>query len=377
MRGKDLLEHLIKQRIIELVRAHKIKITCARYRFCQEGNCLNPAHYKMHNKSLIKKRGDTESYAKARLAGARLPMVILENLKAIKPNADFVENFDEYLKQMESSQKSTATMRALKENWKNGRMSFSIKDSRISSHICNTPSDLRKHLTVQGEQSIELDLPSSHPAILARIFQPSESSNQEEVEQHALLVKLIQRGLFYEAFEHCWLQDRRVFLRWAVPKKKFSDPIKFKQAKQDYLSMAPRKGVKLIWQIIINTNRWFYESKIADELEQALPYFTKRLSGYKKRRGAGLGCELRKREADIINSIAIALDAPCATIYDGILCARRNADEVIRLTQKATAENLGFEMTPVVKLDAPIEATQLKTNNGQTMPHTRKSAFPF
>lgn len=353
MRGRDLLDRLITLGLVEKCGNHSQGRKCARYRFTSPiRNTPNLGPAKLQSERLRKNRSSREHRAKAELAAARYPIKILEDLKMITATPEFLTAFDDYLAGMEREGKMVQPMKALRNTWKKGAVQLSVKDSRITSHVARTPSELRKLLRINGEPVVELDFPNSHPAILAAIFAPTEQSTDEEIKKHAGFVRLVQAGEFYEVFEHCWLQDRWHFAPFAVAKSKL-EPELYPEAKADFLTLPPRKGIKLCWQLIINCGKRFHETNIMGELSSALPEFERRLWALKSSGQGFLGKELRRREAQLIANLARATKEPCATIYDGLLTNQKGAEDILQSCPSVTMEHLGFEHQLKVKEQTP------------------------
>lgn len=359
MRGADLIQQLLRFKCIEKCKNHSSGRAAARYRFSSIVlTDLRIAHYKLKTEKLIKKRASKKCKTMAMLSATNYPKKFLSDLDKIKASAQFIEQFEDYLVESAALGKRITSTQALLNFWKNGRARMSIKDFRITTHICGTPSSLRELLLINGESSHEVDLPNSHPALLAAIFRPTDDSLQAEHDQHARLVRLIQSGLFYESFEHCWKNDRWEFVKMAtkVKGRAAEDIIK---DKADFLRRSPRKGIKLCWQLIINCQSTFYGTQLMDELSKSLPYFTKRMNALKKSGKDTLGKTLRRREAQMVAAIASRVMEPCATIYDGWLSTEAGINQVVEAAHIETAkpEHLGFVHLPLRKGEPKPEHT--------------------
>lgn len=355
MRGTDLLQQLAALELIEKCSNHSAGFRAAKYRFVKAVRLgERDAYVKLKTRRLIQKRGSKKHDTKAHLAATRLPVKFFEDLSRVSPAPVFFHMFDVRIEQMRIEGKSTASMQALRGFWYAGQVRMSIDNFRITTHICGTPSELRELLLVDGEAAHEVDLPNSHPALLAAIFRPTDQSTDAECKQHTKLVKLIQSGIFYEAFEYCWKADRHVFAPYAVPARdKTSDQLR--RERQGFMGLPARKGIKLCWQLIINCQPTFYETQIVSELAHCLPFFTRRLLALKGCGKDALGSVLRKNEARMVAAIAERVTEPCATIFDSWLTSARGVGQVIEAARIETAreDHLGFVHLPLRKGDKP------------------------
>lgn len=348
VKGARLQSRLVELGLIEKCASHSSGNRCARFRFT--ASIRNNPHLvsaKMQTLRLIKNRSSYLHLTKAKLAGARLPIKLLSDLGDISASIEFFVEFERYIHAMEKAQKNTTSMRALYEIWRTKKINLSVKDCRLTSHICLTPGELRQYLTVYNKPAVELDFPSSHPAILASIFRPTEKSHDLEIQQHGKLINLIQQGHFYTAFEHCWHGDRWTFVKFAVSKKTAiyasDNHHGYLSRKADFLALPPRKGIKLCWQIILNTRPHFHETSMMKELAESCPSLVKRLNKLKDSGNDTLGHILRINEARMIADLASKTSQPCATIYDGLLTNSDGATEIESFTAEVTKKHLGFE----------------------------------
>lgn len=349
MRGKDLIDSLIEMALIEKCGNHSAGHSSSRYRFAKlirDQKSVGKAT--LRTKYLIENRKSRIHYAKARWVGANMDKKFRADLFKIRPGLQFIEKFKTYLFRMQAEGKNIRSLQSLLKLWLSGEVQICANHGRITNHIARTPSELRAHLLVSGQSAIELDMPNSHPALLGKIFEPTKSSNLDEIEQHRKYVSLIQEGLFYEAFEHCWPQDRWKFVAFAVPKRGL-DLKQHESRKCDFLSLPARKGIKLCWQLVINCRPTFHETKMMKEMAECLPYLHKRLNALKRSSKDALGKELRNREALLINELALATQEPCATIYDGWLSNKRGIADITKAIPEITEKHLGFIHRPKLK----------------------------
>lgn len=360
MRDKHLINLLTELRLIEKCAGPMIHVSAARYRFTAEiRRCPKLVKEDLKVPRMIKKRLDKSNLPKARLYGASRSAKLYDDLGRIRPGDEFLNRFVRYIAELESKGKQTSSMEALYQFWKAGEVRLSIKSDRISTHISSTPSSLRSQLLVGNSRAVEIDLPNSHPAMLASLFSPSASSSTSEQEQHRKLVRLISIGLLYEAFEHCWQKDRKLFLPYAV-KKGRSKRSAYSEERRKFLNLPPRKGIKICFQVLFNSHNTFEKSSIIREMRSSLPAFTNRFIAYKKKaREDGdksrLGNQLRALEADYVNTVAEEVDQPIATIYDGWLSNDLGYGQVMQVAPKVSKRILGFEHLPLKKGDPSPE----------------------
>ena len=356
MRESDLIDHLLKFGIIEICAQYSAAMRSRRYRFTDR--TTRPCSYKMKIQKLIKKRGSRDAFTLARLAAARLPAKMLEDLKLLKPADGFEEAFRIYLDGMRAKGLDTTTMESARAFALEGSYRFSIKQHRITNHILGLPEEIREHFTVNGERAIELDLPNSHPSFLPVIFAPYKSikegdgivdASPEDIEEHARFTKLVSSGKFYEEFEDCWESSKGVFVNYIG---KSGDPASF-------LANTPRKGIKLCWQILFNgkTNPTIlFRTSLWRKFSHLVPCISARMAQYKRAKPRALGDELRRREAQMVSAIASKLKSPCITTYDGFMCAENAEAELIELCRKETRKHLGFVHLPISKKTPTAES---------------------
>ena len=351
MRGSDLIQKLVNLELIEKCSNHRAGFRAAKYRFVKAvRRDERDAYVKLKNKRLIRNRGSKQHLTKARLAATGLPIKFFEDLSRISAPPEFFEMFDARIEKMQSEGKSIASMKALRDFWHAGRVRMTIDKFRITTHICGTPSKLRELLLVDGEAAHEIDLPNSHPALLASLFRPTDQSTDTEIEQHAKLVALVQSAKFYEAFEHCWKSDRHVFAAYVAPVRD-KTPDQLRHERRRFLKIPARKGIKLCWQVILNCQPTFYDTQIMRELGQSLPYFTRRFLALKRSGKDALGSALRKNEARMVAAIAKGVTEPCGTIFDSWLTSALGVGQVIEAARIETAReaHLGFMHLPLRK----------------------------
>ena len=356
-RGTELVRRLVDLRLIEKCENHSTGLRCSRYRFVEKIRSEKSTKpFKLKNKRLIRNRGSKTHYTKARNAGARIPAKLLDDLSRITAGPEFLTAFDTMLADMEREGKALGSMETLRDFWEAGHVRMSVKVFRITSHICGTPVDLRALLLVEGKQAYELDFANNHPAMLTWLFSPTDNSKDAEREQHANLVNLVQSGLFYDSFMQCWDADRHVFVDFAVSKRfktkgkkvgKLKPLKQVERERQEFRGKKPRPGIKLCWQMIINSAPSFYETQIMTELAHRFPFFTVRLCAYKARGKDALGSALRRKEAELIIAIAAGVDEPIATIYDGFLTSEAGVPQVIESARIETLKLLEFVHLPV------------------------------
>jgi len=349
MRGSELIDHLLKCGIIEMCAQYCADRSSRRYRFTDQ--TTRPCSYKLKIPKIIKKRGDRDAFTRARLAAAKLPAKMLEDLKLFKPTAGFKAAFRICLDEMREKGSDTTTMESARAFALEGSYRFSIKQHRITNHILGFPEEIREHFTVDGKRAIELDLPNSHPSFLPIIFAPYKSLKEgdkivdaslEDIEEHARFTDLVSSGKFYEEFEDYWEASKGVFV----------DYIGNGGAPANFLANTPRKGIKLCWQILFNgkTNPTrLFRTCLWKKFSYLVPCISARMAQYKRAKPRALGDELRRREAQMVSAIASKLKSPCITTYDGFMCAWDAEAELIELCRTETRKHLGFVHLPISK----------------------------
>tara|TARA_B110001469_G_C9579373_1_gene287337 strand:- start:873 stop:1127 length:255 start_codon:yes stop_codon:yes gene_type:complete len=74
----------------------------------------------------------------------------------------------------------------------------------------------------------------------------------------------------------------------------------------------------------------------------------KRMASMKRANPSALGQELRKQEAAFVNLVAVSLEKPVATLYDGWLVAEGNAEALRKLCCVLSSELFGFTINPTI-----------------------------
>tara|TARA_B110000208_G_C11760530_1_gene426725 strand:+ start:519 stop:1346 length:828 start_codon:yes stop_codon:yes gene_type:complete len=264
---------------------------------------------------------------------------------------------------MEEDGKDTASMLSLFNFIKEGQHRLSVKRGRLTNEIVGLPSYLRGLLLADGFPVAEVDISSSHPQFLAQIFRPKEGDEAKEYEdqgeEHARFIQLLDSRKFYETFEDCWLKDRELFKDYCH--KGVKDRARAAKLKAQFTALEPRKGIKLCWQTILNGKGnpvRLFKSRTWKKFSALFPIMAKRMASMKRANPSALGKELRKQEAAFVNLVAKRMivplpdsgidPVPVATLYDGWLVAEGNAEELRELCCDLSFELFGFTINPTI-----------------------------
>jgi hypothetical protein len=360
--GKHTLGDALKYGLIVKVKNHCGGIGCSRY--CLIPRSKKPKKHELEYPTMISRRGSVEHYQRSRLKAAKVSTDLLNCLSAFTTSPAFIGAFTDYLRTMEDQGKDASSMLSLFNFIKKGHHRLSVKRGRLTNEIVLLPSHLRSLLLVDDNSPVaEVDISSSHPQFLAQIFSPREDeegkgyANQEE--EHARYIKLLGSRKFYETFEDCWLGDREMFKDYCH--KRVKDKGRIEMMEEQFLSLEPRRGIKLCWQTILNGTgnpARLFTSRTWQKFSDLFPIMAKRMASMKRANPSALGQELRKQEAAFVNLVAERMvvplpdsgidPVPVATLYDGWLVAEGDAEELRRLCCDLSLEELGFTINPTI-----------------------------
>ena len=349
-----VLSELLKLEVVWICKPAVPNVSCARYQYAERGQKLHKVILK--HPAIIQWKGSKERYARAQLRGAGLSTSIFDNLRKFTPGSRFADSMNQVIDAHTGSGSDNLTL--TKKRILSGYWQFSIKQHRITPHIVCLPKEVRGTFQVGEEPVAERDFPNCHPCFLPTIFAPLPDATQEDINEHGRLIELVSSGKFYEATQDCWEADKQIFKDY-IKKRKTEEPDEdgILPSERDFLAKAPRKGIKLCWQVIFNgkgdptrlfcTNTWHKFSEL-------FPITAARLASYKRSNPRALGDELRRREGQMLAEILTTFkDAdtetlhPCVPLYDGLLCPESLVGELVEVCRKVTPKHLEFVHLPV------------------------------
>ena len=359
--GKSTLSDALKIGLIVKVKKHSAGNFSSRYRLIIRSN--KRKKHDLTYPKLIARRGSVDSYQKSRLKAASVSPKLLDCLSSFTAPPAFLGAFTDYMVAMEEDGKDTASMLSLFNFIKEGQHRLSVKRGRLTNEIVGLPSYLRGLLLADGFPVAEVDISSSHPQFLAQIFRPKEGDEAKEYEdqgeEHARFIQLLDSRKFYETFEDCWLKDRELFKDYCH--KGVKDRARAAKLKAQFTALEPRKGIKLCWQTILNGKGnpvRLFKSRTWKKFSALFPIMAKRMASMKRANPSALGKELRKQEAAFVNLVAKRMivplpdsgidPVPVATLYDGWLVAEGNAEELRELCCDLSFELFGFTINPTI-----------------------------
>jgi hypothetical protein len=349
--GKHTLADSRDIELIVKVSDHSAGNFSSRYRLIVRSN--KRKKYKLTYPKLIARRGSVDNYQKSRLKAAGVSPKLLDCLSSFTAPPAFLGAFTDYMAAMDDDGKDTASMLSLFNFIKEGQHRLSVKRGRLTNEIVGLPSYLRGLLLADGSPVAEVDIASSHPQFLAQIFRPQEGDEAKEYEdqgeEHASFIKLLDSRKFYETFEDCWLRDRELFKDYCH--KGVKDPARVAELEAKFVSLEPRKGIKLCWQTILNGKGnpvRLFKSRTWKKFSTLFPIMARRMASMKRANPSALGQELRKQEAAFVNLVAVSLEKPVATLYDGWLVAEGNAEALRKLCCDLSSELFGFIINPTI-----------------------------
>jgi hypothetical protein len=352
--GKYTLGDARKLELIVKVTHHSAGNFSSRYCLVPRSN--KRKKHELTYPKLIARRGSVENYQKSRLKAAGLSPKLLDYLSAFTAPPAFLGAFTEYIATMEDDGKDTASMLSLFNFIKEGQHRLSVKRGRLTNEIVGLPSYLRGLLLADGYPVAEVDISSSHPQFLAQIFRPKEGEEamayEDQGEEHASFLKLLDSHKFYETFEDCWLKDLELFKDYCH--KGVKDPVRVAELEAKFTALEPRKGIKLCWQTILNGKGnpvRLFKSRTWQKFSALFPIMAKRMAAMKQANPSALGQELRKQEAAFVNLVAVSLEKPVATLYDGWLVAEGDAEPLRRLCCDLSFELFGFTINPTIDIN--------------------------
>ena len=349
--GKHTLADARDIELVVKVTDHSAGNFSSRYRLIIRSN--KRKKHKLAYSKLIARRGSVDSYQKSRLKAACVSPKLLDCLSFFTAPPAFIGAFTDYMGAMEEAGKDTASMLSLFNFIKEGQHRLSVKRGRLTNEIVGLPSYLRGLLLVDGSPVAEVDISSSHPQFLAQIFRPKEGDEarkyEDQGEEHACFIELLDSRKFYETFEDCWLRDRELFKDYCH--KGVKNPARVAELEAKFIALEPRKGIKLCWQTILNGKGnpvRLFKSKTWKKFSALFPIMAKRMASMKRANSSALGQELRKQEAAFVNHVATCLENPVATLYDGWLVAEGNAEALRKLCCDLSSELFGFTINPTI-----------------------------
>ena len=208
-----------------------------------------------------------------------------------------------------------------------GIVKTSKTNGRVYSCVSNLSSNLRKHLTLDGHQVVEVDLASAQPYFLADLWGSKEMKDA------------VSKGEFYTRM------NERSSKPWDL-----ANAENYKRYKQVILSIlyAKRQTSFRYW------GKDDYNHKpIIDAMEQCYPGVTSYLNGYGQTYGDNaLAIAMQQAESKVfIGNILTSLqnlDIPAVPIHDSIMCRKCDTHLLEEIMRKHLVAATGID--PVLKI---------------------------
>ena len=204
---------------------------------------------------------------------------------------------------------------------------------RLFSNITSLPKDLRKHLLIEGEETVEIDIRNSQPFFALALY-PSESEERNRYKD------LVQSGLFYEKINNCLkkpilLNDDNA--RGRLKKRVFKE-IFFGHVSEKYSLWIAFKRMFPELATIIETMKAGHHNQFAIHLQKTEA--TAIISGVLQEAGRR--------------------NLPILTVHDSVICRAKDAHEVEKVMNAHVERVVGEK--PRLKL---VVSEDLAENTGK------------
>ncbi len=229
---------------------------------------------------------------------------IRENLERFKFKSDVDVLIRRY-------QKRKRSHREMCRDFVNGQSSFFTKSpqsKRCFHALTSTPKDMRKLLTLDGEDVVEVDIPSAQPLLSATLYNRRSKAHREEMARY---LKFIE-GDFYTQIA-----------KEAGGRLKIRKKIKVACYQQIFFNRAPSTGQ--LWQA----------------MKRLFPILSGLIDAQKQGHRSRFAIYLQNAEANlVIHNVGIRLvkaKIPFGTVHDSIVCKKQHA-HIVRLQMRKAVE---------------------------------------
>lgn len=292
-----------------------------------------------------KLRGHDEEKTRGAIAGSKTRETLLRALGRLSfsPEAHRISQMRTY----ETPHEQAAWLMPLVDI-EQGRhwLRHDAKTGRVFHSVAQCPSELRRHLLVDGERTIEVDMANAQPFFLLSLYDESEP-------ERAKFASVVSQGLFYETvFEAMPKNARR---RWGGELKAWAEDGSTHRSRFKthsiihilYSTMDDGKGPRAVFEAF---------RKVFPVLAEIV--FWRRTC---RASSSAFACEMQRREADLVIGRVIPgilAELPgCVpvSIHDGILCQEKFAAQVAEIFERE-AERI-YGVRPRIKIKGGVKTT--------------------